>query len=80
MAVNYCGKKFYNIRPWFYHKGSVMVSAQHDVDQILGAVRILEGEHLGAAAGEIDHGLGRRAALQGLVAAEQLGVGLLQQG
>jgi len=58
----------------------MMVGAQHDVDQILGTVRILEGEHLRAAASEVHHGFGRRSALQGLIAAGQLGVSLLQQG
>ncbi len=56
-----------------------MVSLQDDVDQILRAVRILESEHLGAAAGEVYHGLGCRASLQGLVAAGQLCVSFLEK-
>ena len=46
-----------------------MVSAQHDVDQVLGAVGILDGEHLRAASGEVNHCFRRRSAFQCLVAA-----------
>ena len=52
-----------------YHERPVMVSAQHDVDQVLGAVGILDGEHLRAASGEVNHCFRRRSAFQCLVAA-----------
>ena len=76
LAFDYLNRVIFNDR---YHKRSMLVSPQHDVDQILWTIRILEGEHLGAAAGEVDHGLGSWTSFQGLVAARQLGVGFLQK-
>ena len=55
LTFDYLNRVIFNDR---YHKRSMLVSPQHDVDQILWTIRILEGEHLGAAAGEVDHGLG----------------------